>query len=65
MVMIYPLLSHLQAIETNYYPTQALQTKQCTLSDKPFCLQPRQKQSHPTLLLRGEGGTGQSLRFSL
>ena len=36
MVMIFPLLSHLQAIETNYYPTQAVQTKQCVLSDKCF-----------------------------
>ena len=36
MVMIFLLLSHLQAIETDYYPTQAVQTKQCVLSDKCF-----------------------------
>ena len=35
MEMIFPL-SHLQAIETNYYPTQAVQTKQCSLSDQCF-----------------------------
>ena len=40
--MIFPLFSHLQAIQTKYIQTQADQTKQCTSSDKslffePFC----------------------------
>ena len=35
-MMIFPLFSHLQAIQTKYIQTQADQTKQCTLSDKSY-----------------------------